>query len=30
MFPFVDAAQAAFGFALSMGLGALVYPFRGY
>ena len=30
MFPFVDVAQAAVGFALSMGIGALVFPFRGY
>ena len=30
MFPFIDVAQAAVGFALSMGIRALVFPFRGY
>ena len=30
MIPFVDVAQAAIGFALSMGIGALVFPFREY
>ena len=30
MFPFIDVAQAAVGFVLSMGIGALVFPFRGY
>jgi len=30
MFPFVDVAQATIGFALSMGIGALLYPLQGY
>ena len=30
MIPFLDLAQAALGFALSAGIGALVIPVRGY
>ena len=30
MFAFLDVAQAAVGFLFSLGLGALVFPFRTY